>query len=295
MQDATPGRPVFVTDVDGCLIDHHTYSYEPARPALDALAARGVPLVLCSSKTCAELDDLRRRLALRHPFISENGGALHVPAGYFPFQIPGARREGGYDLVPFGAPYAAIVTALQSAAAASGVPVRGFHQMSAEEVAADCGLSVTEAERAKQREHDEPFRVLDPDPAAPARLHAVLRAAGVRVVSGGRYHHASGDIDKGRAAAFLFMLYRRAQGVVRTVAFGDAPNDLTLLRSVDVPVIVRDASGAARQELLEHLPSARVTSAPGPAGWCDAVLALLAEADIPQTPPASDQGPATHG
>ena len=43
------------TDLDGTLIDHHTYSAEAARPALEAARAAGVPVVPCSSKTLAEM------------------------------------------------------------------------------------------------------------------------------------------------------------------------------------------------------------------------------------------------
>ena len=53
------------TDLDGCLLDEETYSYEAARPALDALARRRVPLVLCSSKTRAEMQPLARELGSR--------------------------------------------------------------------------------------------------------------------------------------------------------------------------------------------------------------------------------------
>jgi mannosyl-3-phosphoglycerate phosphatase len=57
---------VVVTDVDGCLLDE-TYRWEPARPALDALKKRGIPLVLCSSKTRAEMEPLHADLGLDAP------------------------------------------------------------------------------------------------------------------------------------------------------------------------------------------------------------------------------------
>jgi mannosyl-3-phosphoglycerate phosphatase len=44
----TPPFIVF-SDLDGCLLDRRTYSAEAARPAVEALADAGVPLVLCSS------------------------------------------------------------------------------------------------------------------------------------------------------------------------------------------------------------------------------------------------------
>ena len=71
---------LIVTDLDGTLIDHHTYSAEPARPALEAAVRAGVPVVLCSSKTYAEMAILVRTLALAPaPLIVENGGAVWFP------------------------------------------------------------------------------------------------------------------------------------------------------------------------------------------------------------------------
>jgi mannosyl-3-phosphoglycerate phosphatase len=97
---------VVFTDLDGTLLDHATYFFEPARPALDALAEAGIPVVLCTSKTRAETGRWRAALGNADPFIVENGGAAFVPADYFG---PGAgydKREGGYGVLEFGRPYA---------------------------------------------------------------------------------------------------------------------------------------------------------------------------------------------
>ena len=69
---------IVYTDLDGSLLDGTTYSYEPATPALAALREQGIPLVLVSSKTRAEMEPLRQRLDHRDPFIVENGGAVAV-------------------------------------------------------------------------------------------------------------------------------------------------------------------------------------------------------------------------
>lgn len=71
------------TDLDGTLLDHHTYSFEPALPALNALKEKNIPLIICTSKTRAEIEKWRLELRTDHPFISENGGAIFIPKGYF--------------------------------------------------------------------------------------------------------------------------------------------------------------------------------------------------------------------
>ena len=98
-------RPLLIfTDLDGTLLDPLTYSYESAAPALDRVRALHIPLVIVSSKTRAEIDVYRRRLHNEHPFISENGGGIFVPKGYFPFDIAGEVR-GGYVVQAVGIPY----------------------------------------------------------------------------------------------------------------------------------------------------------------------------------------------
>lgn len=79
---AAPVRLVF-TDLDGTLLDHETYSFAPAAEALAALKARGVPLVLASSKTAAEIAELHRALGLGDTpaIVEKRRGALAAGRG----------------------------------------------------------------------------------------------------------------------------------------------------------------------------------------------------------------------
>jgi mannosyl-3-phosphoglycerate phosphatase len=68
-------RVLIFTDLDGTLLDS-SYSFNDALPALDLIRERAIPLIICSSKTRAEIEHYRKRLDNRHPFISENGGGF---------------------------------------------------------------------------------------------------------------------------------------------------------------------------------------------------------------------------
>lgn len=268
---------VIVTDLDGTVLDHETYSSEAARDGLDLLARRGVPVILSSSKTHAEIAAIQRELAIRHPCISENGGALYIPDNYFPF-LPGfVRRVHGGVAVEFGSPYRDVVAALHWAADRLHIAVAGFSDMSAEEVASLCNLSVGQARLAKLREYDEPFRILGSTPGARSRLRAALHARGFRYTRGGRFDHVTGATDKGVALAALRTLYQRNIGSrVLTVGLGDSLNDLPLLGNVDIPIVVRNRATNATGRLLARLPAARVTGRTGGEGWSDAVRQVLA-------------------
>ncbi len=269
---------VVVTDLDGTLLDHDTYGCEVARGTLDLLADNGVPLVLASSKTQAEIEAVQRDLGIHHPCISENGGALFIPDGYFPFLPSVVRRVHNGVALEFGSPYHDVVAALRVVAERLRTEVVGFNDMSAEEVAAVCGLPLARARLAKLREYDEPFRFVHPAPAARARLRAALQARGFRVTRGARFDHVTGRTDKGLPLAALATLYQRNVGRrALTVGLGDGLNDLALLANVDIPIVVRNPSAAAATgRLLAHLPAARITGKTGPAGWSEAVREVLA-------------------
>src|SRR5512143_2726927 len=95
---------VIFTDLDGTLLHPKTYSFTEALPALELIRERGIHLVLCSSKTRAEIEVYRKRLHNEAPFIVENGGAIFVPVGYFIFPT-GSIRSGDYTISAFGKPY----------------------------------------------------------------------------------------------------------------------------------------------------------------------------------------------
>jgi len=139
------------TDLDGTLLDAVTYSFDAARPALDALRVRRVPLVLVSSKTRAEIEPLRFRVELLHPFIVENGGAVFIPKEYFDGPVPWAQVRGTLQVIELGAPRAKLRAALKEIEQAVGCRLRGFGDMSAEEIGERTGLSHSEAALAKWR------------------------------------------------------------------------------------------------------------------------------------------------
>ena len=261
-----------VSDLDGSLLDHTTYAFDAARPALDRLRDARVPLVLCTSKTRAEVEPIRTALDNAHPFIVENGGGVCVPVGYFPFEIDGAERRGDYAVVSLGDSYAELTRALERASRATGLGVRGFADMTDDEVAAETGLMVPEARLARQREFDEPFVVLEP--ARAPDLLAAIEREGKRWTTGGRFHHITGANDKAAAVRLLVALYRRHLGGVRTVGLGDAPNDAAFLQVVDVPILI---ASPHVDRLRALVPRGRVTTLEGPAGWNAAVSGLLDE------------------
>lgn len=273
-------KKIIISDLDGTLLDSRDYSFAAALPALARLRAQGVPLILCSSKTRAEIELYRQRLDNHHPFITENGGGIFIPKGYFshPFD---AEESGPYRLIRLGTPYAEIRDRFVELRRQLGSQVRGFAEMSVAEIAALTGLSNAEADLARQRDFDEVFVFAGlPDQG----FLRAIEAAGLRWTQG-QFFHLMGDHDKGRAVQLLLSLYRREYGAVTSIGLGDGLNDLPLLAAVDRPVLIQHGDGSFETRI--EIPGLLKSRYPGPRGWNDSLLSLLATESDGQLPAAA--------
>jgi mannosyl-3-phosphoglycerate phosphatase len=267
---------LIASDVDGCLLDEQTYSSREADQALAALRASGTPLVLCSSKTQAEMELLVSELGLPWPYAVENGGAIVVPAGTFrPGIDPAVVTPVG--LVELGTARDTLVRELHEIALETGAAVIGFSTLQPSDVVRLTGLSPDRAARALQRRYDEPF-LLQGDGTAVA---AAAAHRGLRVTRGARFLHLTGPVDKGDALRRLLGMYAADGRRFETIGLGDAPNDLALLRAVDRPVVVPRPSGLD-PDLAAALPHAERAPRPGPFGWACAVIAALEGRRLPR-------------
>ena len=234
-----------------------------------------IPLIFCTSKTRTEVKALRRTIGNIHPFVVENGGAIVIPAGYFPEISPLGPKAKAYTLI-LGRPYEEVVQALRRTAQETGVQVRGFHQMTDEEVARETGLSAREAHMARQRETGEPFRFRGANPAAIRAFSRRAQERGYSVHRGGRFWHFSGGCDKGLAMSVLIGFYRMAwQTRIVTIALGDSASDLPMLRLVDRPFLMPKPDGTFASEVLQAMPRVRRAKESGPRGWGKAILATV--------------------
>jgi len=262
---------VIFTDLDGTLLDCDTYSYAAATPTLKMLRQKKIPLVFCSAKTRAEQEVYRRELGIDDPFIVENGGAIFIPQGYFPFHFDYHKAQNEYLVIELGMPYQEIRTILQETRSRLRIGFKGFGDMSPEEVAAETGLDLEGARRAKDREYDETLK-LDGTSEEIEGVLSAIKEAGLNYAHGGRYYGVMGGNDKGRAASILLNLFRRKLRQVKIVGLGDSLNDLPLLDVMDVPILVQKPDGS--WEGMD-LPELYRVEGIGPIGWRRAIDELL--------------------
>jgi mannosyl-3-phosphoglycerate phosphatase len=227
-------RLVVFADLDGVLGDLHGCAFfADAAATLKPLRRLDIPLVLCSSRTRAEIEAIQQALEIRHPFVCERGGAVFIPGGYFGFNVPRARDLAGYEAVEYGRPYADVVRILHRTAERLAIDIVGFSDMSVEDVARDCHMPLLQARLAKLREYAERFRVLDSNESTRSRLVRGLNATRLRCVPGERYDYVGAPVDTSLGVNFLCSLYQHADEDVLTVGIEGRVTDDPLLRQVD--------------------------------------------------------------
>lgn len=252
---------IIFTDLDGTLLDHDSYSFEEALQALKILREKNIPLVICTSKTRAEIELYREILKNPHPFISENGGAIFIPKDYFNFNFEYQKEIDNYYVIELGMPYKKLRKAVEEMRS-QGFEIKGFGDMTAVDIAEDTGLSQEEAERSKKREYDEAFKLIRGEKQ---KLIQFIKKKGLNYTKGGRYYHLMGDSDKGKAVRILTELFSRKYGYIITVGLGDSENDFKMLDSVTRPYLVMKKNKSYASHKYNKAGGV------GPGGWNSAV------------------------
>ena len=251
---------IVFTDLDGTLLDHHSYSHAPAQPALDLLASLDVPVILNSSKTLQEIEHIASGLHQSYPRIAENGSLIANP---------------DTDTVhTFGGDYDRICAVLEGLRTQYGYQFEGFHDWTPEQLANDTGLPLDAAIRAGAREGSEPIRWLDTDDRL-ERFRENLVAEGLTLNRGGRYWHVMWQADKAQAMEYLVKTYTVDNQRPIVIALGDGPNDKNMLAAADIAVIVYNPDGVVID--LPHREGQQVirTTLAGPSGWNQAIQEII--------------------
>lgn len=256
---------IVFSDLDGTLLDHDSYSFEAARPALDLLKARGIPLILASSKTEAEMRPIAEAIGISHPMIVENGAGV--------VGLPGLGCADDHSL----SPYNRLRDFLRELPKELRACFAGFGDWDIAQVAAETGLSPEAAERAKARQFSEPG-LFSGTAGQRQEFVARLDAQGFTAVQGGRFFTLMPKTSKAERMAEVVAHYRQQSGApVRTVALGDAPNDLAMLEAADCGIIIANPAHTPlpvtereRQGFIQR------SAFPGPEGWNHMIHQLVA-------------------
>ncbi|POP47598.1 mannosyl-3-phosphoglycerate phosphatase-related protein [Superficieibacter electus] len=257
-------EPLLVfTDLEGTLLESHTWDWQPAAPWLDRLKEAGIPVILCSSKTSAEMLQIQKELNLEGlPFIAENGAVIQLDAHW--------QDEAHFPRLIAGSPQQEIIRILNQLREKEGFKFTTFSDVDEQVISDWTGLNNVHATLARQQEASETLIWRDSDERM-ADFAATLTSLGMHFVQGARFWHVHDrSADKAQAVSFLLNLYQQREGKRRTtLGLGDGPNDAPLLDVVDYAVVVK---GLTRDGIkLQRNDPQRVyhTAQEGPAGWSE--------------------------
>jgi mannosyl-3-phosphoglycerate phosphatase len=258
------------TDLDGTLLDDQTYDFSPALPALKIIHSQKIPLILVSSKTRTEIEFLRELMSFETPFIAENGGGIYFPTSFaLPKDYPYIKVDRFHALY-IGRPISEVLE--RSRKLKDNFNFRGFSEMSVKEIASLTGLTLEDALRASKREFDEP--VLLDDPLDDGEIFCKKAAQhSLDCVHGGRFIHLFIGGNKGRAVEKVLDIYKQLKGATFSIALGDSPNDISMLKAVDRAVVMQGRDGT----YIKSLAHSDIIKAEGngPVAWNKMMLSIL--------------------
>jgi mannosyl-3-phosphoglycerate phosphatase len=274
-------RHLIFTALEGALVDPRTGSFAGAEEALSELEQQKIAFILLTTRTREEIDPIRRKMGHNHPFITENGGGIFFPDGYFSLRIPGSVRTARYLSITQGRPYAEVCEALDDIAEETAVGVAGFHHMSLREIADNTGLRPRSAELARAREFDEPFYFTSADDKAIARFVKAARERGFDTRRGRTFWHLSSGCDTARAVRTLSQLFREAAHIkLSLVGIGGGKQDLRWLSAVDHAVLLPESRESTKPSEQPEATAGRTKAIvmgdmPGAAGWSKTILDII--------------------
>ena len=267
------------TDLDGTLLDHFSYSWQAARPAMEKLASLGIPVILNSSKTYAEIRALQEQLGLSGPFIVENGSALFLPVDDFAWLLTTQPADqaviqvDGYLQIVFGAQRATIIDYIGELRRQHGWDFEGFNDWTIAQIMTYTGLDEESASQAADKMFSEPIQWNDSEPNL-SSFTKQLKTRKISLLKGGRFYHVQGQTYKSRPLLWLQALYTsKTDATPPLVCLGDSENDLQMLNVADHPVCIR--SPVSDFPVLQSDKPVIKTTAYGPAGWNEAINAIL--------------------
>jgi len=255
-----------VSDVDGTLMDH-TYDLTPAKETIKKLQKLSIPVILCTSKTAAEVKVIRKELNLSDPYIVENGGAIY---GDHLKKVNGEIILGEkYEILE------KILNFISKEIEYHLIPLNNLSDNEATELTGLKGHSLT---LMRDRYWSMPF--LNPPDSLEEKINNCCKKFKVNIFKGNRMSHLlSINSNKGKAINAL-KNYSNVQNI-QIIGLGDSPNDLPLLLNSEIRVVIPGIDGPNRK-LLDKLCDLEfiLASEPNGYGWKNEINKLINKLEL---------------
>ncbi len=250
-----------VSDVDGTLMDH-SYDLTPARETIRLLQKLSIPVILCTSKTAAEVKVIRKQLNLTDPYIVENGAAIY-----------GESLSKVNGEIILGEKYENLENILKSISNEINYDLQPLNNISDQEATELTGLKGHSLELMRDRHWSMPF--LNPPENMEEHINSSCKKYNVEIFRGNRMSHLlSINSNKGKAINALKKYSNNPN--IKIIGLGDSPNDLPLLMNSDYKVVIPGPDGPnlnLLEKLNEHKYS--LASYPNGYGWRSEINKLI--------------------
>lgn len=254
------------TDLDGTLLDHHTYRWQSAEPAIQRLKELNIPIVLNTSKTLQEVQQLVTEMSLAdHPVIVENGSALFLKG----------------KTIEFGIKRAELIDWMKHTRKSQSVNFESYSDWSVDQIMLATGLSFPKAQASANKHYSEPFIWKDSLERL-AHFSTLANQSGYEIVKGGRFYHLQGRVSK--ATPLDWMRENVSElwpgyDQLKVIALGDNQNDIAMLNSADYPICIRSPVTVFPDLIprTEQQPPIGYSIEFGPSGWNEQINRLLNE------------------
>ena len=255
-----------VSDVDGTLMDH-SYDLTPAKETIKFLQKLSIPVILCTSKTAAEVKVIRNDLNLKDPYIVENGAAIYGES---------LRRVNGKIIL--GQKYETLEEILNFISKDIDYKLIPLNNLTDQEATQLTGLKGNSLNLMRDRHWSMPF--LNPPSFLEEKINICSKKYKVDIFKGNRMSHLlSSNSNKGKAINAL-KEYSNLQNI-QIIGLGDSPNDLPLLLNSDIRVVIPGKDGP-NLNLIDQLKDLEFTlaSEPNGYGWKNEINKLINKREL---------------
>ena len=148
--------------------------------------------------------------------------------------------------------------------------------MSDRELADLTGLRGDALNLARQRDFSETIEVSMNEPAH-REFVLELERVGLQGKSGGHLITVtSANADKGRATQWLINCFRKWKTDCVSIGLGDSPNDVEMLKVVDIAFQVKRPDGTWQELAVPNIRRVGI----GPEGWREAIEQIAQQYDV---------------
>ena len=264
---------IIFTNLDSSLLNQEDDDFQLVVPVIEKLKTQGIPIIPVTSKTRAEVEDLRDTLGLHDPFIVENGSAIFIPKSDSSWQTDETTLESDYYVKTLGCSYIEARAGLKIIQSTLRINnLKGFGDFEDTEIQSLTGLSRKASRKAKTREFSEPF--IPPKNIPTVDLENAASEFGFRVLFGDRFYYLLGiNSGQGRAVQWLMDHYQpeTVPDKLVKIGLGNSSQDLSMLEKMDIPVVIASKTGIDPSLAGKGWHTA---NSPGSQGWAEAITEI---------------------